>query len=259
MAANVNQPDNTPNVTNAGSLADQPNSAGHDGTGDGVNLDPTGSASKPLPRAPSTGGPTTDTNSNVVSRPNPAATFNTTLRPGRSPVQLASSRPMSSLERQSTGPGLIVHDPIRGDIPHRHVHTSDVGVEEDVPDIMGRQWSRNGVGRVHVSRPRSVMSPTERTVVADEHMSGPGSTRGSRLVSPGFETPPVRIFIRGWDLGDLNAHLAEREDSPGQAAADYRCRYDRERQVPKSRCASDRPLLRRLRSHFSRVLMTMLV
>ena len=208
MATNVNQPDNTPNVTNAESLADQPNPASHDDTGDGINLDPTGSASKPLPRAPGTGGPATDTNSNVISRPSPAATFSTTLRPGQSPVRLASSRPMSSLERHSTGPGLIMHDPIRGDISHRY--TSDVGIEEDVPDIMGRQWSRNGVGRVHVSRPRSVMSPTERTVVADENVSGPGSMRGSRLMSPGSDVSPVSVFVLFIYIhGDLNVHMVQ--------------------------------------------------
>jgi hypothetical protein len=85
-----------------------------------------------------------------------------------------------------------MHDPIRGDIPHRQTYVSDVGVEEDLLGSPGR----NAFGRVFVSRPMSVMSPTERTVVGDGPPPGPVSRRGSRLVSPAeSHVPPVSVFF----------------------------------------------------------------
>ena len=175
MDANFNQPDDMSNVTNAGSFANQPISADHDGTSNSTNQNLTGSASKPLPGTLGTGEPTTDTSPAVVSRPNLAATPGTTLRPSRSTIQMASSRPISSLERRPTGPGLIMHDPIRGDLPYHQMHLFDTGVEEDLPDAQNRQGSRNAVGRALVSRQRSVMSTTERAVIRDGHLPGPGS------------------------------------------------------------------------------------
>ena len=109
-----------------------------------------------------------------------------------------------------------MHDPIRGDVPHHQLYTPGVDVEEDLLGVPSFHGGRNGVGRVMVSRPRSVLSPTERTVVGDGHPPGPGS----RLVSPELDAPPVSVYPRT-RLRDLNAHLAEREDSSRQVAANY--------------------------------------
>ena len=206
MAANVNQADNTFNATNAEPFANQPIPAGHDGTGNSTNPpNSTGPASKPLPRTPSTEGPTMDAGPTVVPRPNLAVTTTTTLRHSRGPVQITSSKPMSSLERRPTGPRLIMHDPIRGDIPHHRMYTADVGVEEDLLGVPNLQGNRNSVvGRVPVSRPRSVISPTERTMIGEWHPPGGlESGRGSRLMSPTSDVPPVSGFLLFVRLGDI--------------------------------------------------------
>jgi len=99
-----------------------------------------------------------------------------------------------------------MHDPIRGDIPHHRMYTTDVGADEDLLGVPNLRGDRNSaVGRVLVSRPRSVVSPTERTMIGDWHPpSGPGSGRGSRLMSPTSEVPPVSgfpLFIRVDEIG----------------------------------------------------------
>ena len=98
-----------------------------------------------------------------------------------------------------------MHDPIRGDIPHHRMYTADVGVDEDLLGVPNFRGDRNSaVGRVLVSRPRSVMTPTERTTIGDWHPpSGPESRRGSRLMSPTSDVPPVSclfssFYPSGW-------------------------------------------------------------
>jgi len=102
-----------------------------------------------------------------------------------------------------------MHDPIRGDVPHHRMYMPDVGADEDLLGVPNLRGDRNSaVGRVVVSRPRSVVTPTERTMVGDwRPPSGPGSGRGSRLMSPTSDVPPVSGFLLSEWIGlcDVNA------------------------------------------------------
>ena len=94
----------------------------------------------------------------------------------------------------------MMHDPIRGDLPHHQMYTPDVSVEEDFLGVPNRRGSRNIIGKAFVPRPMSVMSPTERTVVGDGPPLGPVSRRDSRLMSAASDAPSVSVlfcFIRG--------------------------------------------------------------
>lgn len=198
MVTNVDQPDNTLNVTNARSIPNQPIPAGNDGTGVSVNPDATGSTSNALPRSPGTRVRSPGTSPIVTTRPNPnlATTSNASLRATRSPVQITSSRPMSLLERRPTGLGLVSHDPIRGDIGQQEVYSYDVGGERDLAGVPNRRGSENTVGRVSVPpRPRSVLNPVDGTAVEDGHPPGPGSPRGSRFMYTDEDAPLVSNFF----------------------------------------------------------------
>ena len=186
MAASVDQPDTTSNVTNAGSFPNQPIPPGHGSTSDSANPTTIGNTTaKPLPGTPRTGGRVTDMSPTVASRPNPASASNT----NRGQVQKAPSRPMSPLERSSTGLEMIGYDPIRGDIPQHQMFMLDVDVDEDVRGVPKRPGGRNGVGRLSAYRPRSMMSRGEGT------MAGPGSRRGSRMMIDAPDVIPVSILF----------------------------------------------------------------
>jgi len=198
MAAGVNQPNNTLNAANTGPIPNQPTPAGNDGPINSPNPNTIGSTSKPPPRSPVTGVQVRGTTPTVAPNPNPnlAATSNTTLRPSRSQIQIAS-QPTSPSERRPTGPRLVAHDPIRGDIGH-HVYSPGPGGEGEPVGVPIRRGSGGTVGRVSVSvppRPRSVFSPVDGTVVENGLPSGPGSMRGSRFISTEEDVPPVSILF----------------------------------------------------------------
>ena len=97
--------------------------------------------------------------------------------PDRGPA-LSSSRPPP--ERRQTGPGLTIYDTIRGDSAvqvHVQPASPDVNGDGEPVGVPGRRGSRNTLGRISISRPRSVFQPV------DGGGNGPGSRRLSRMAS----------------------------------------------------------------------------
>ncbi|KAF9777899.1 hypothetical protein BJ322DRAFT_517364 [Thelephora terrestris] len=169
MAHDVNRPSDTqaPNMAmaSARSLVNQPIAAGIDGTGNGVNA---GSTSNVLNRNTTT--TITNTHPEAIRRVL-ATSSGTPPNPDRSQIHLPPSRPLSSIERRTTGPGLISYDPIRGEPSYLPESNGYNGGGDH-----GGGLNRNVSWMAGAPRPRSGMSPTDGTMVEN----GPGVWSGSR-------------------------------------------------------------------------------
>jgi len=239
MSASVNRPDNTLNPTNAGSIPNQPTPPGYDGPDNIVSPNAANSPSNAPPRSPVTGVQIRGTNPTVAPNPNPnfSATSNTSLRPSRSQIQIASQH-MSPFKRRPTGPGLVTNGPIRGDIGHHPVYLPGGGGERDPVGVPIRRGGWGTVGRVSLPpRPRSAFNRADMIVVENGHPPGPGPSTGSRLMFIEEDMPSVSVFFSpvNMRLEVLNTRFTERGDSSREATAHYRCCYDRERQVSETR------------------------
>lgn len=241
MSYDTNRPDHpqTSNMTSARPLVNHPIAVGNDGTDyPNVNMNTTGSTSNVSNRNTTTEGPNITTNANPeVIRPIPVTT--PTASPNHNRVQIRSppSRPLSSLERRPTGPGLTPHDPIRGDIPFQGLYYSDLNGYDDGGEPAGMQSA--GPGR------RSMVALADGSVVGNGPGGWPGSRRASRLMSgqdwlagiPGVVQPPVSAFLfQLFDAasGTLNVHLIETEDSRTEVEAYSRCCHCGEGPVPNT-------------------------
>ena len=146
---------------------------------------------------------TTNVNPGII-RPIPVTNSGTPLNPNLSQVHLPPSRPLSSLERRPTGPGLVSYNPIRGDSTIQGLYLSDSNGYDgggDPADVPNRNAGRRGM--VPGQRPRSAVSPADGTMVGNGLGAWSGSRRASRLMSgqdwlvgvPVVEQPPVSYFL----------------------------------------------------------------
>lgn len=192
MAASVNQTDNTLNATNPGLIPNPPTSPGNDGIDNSANPNVTGSTSNDPSSSPVMRVRTRGTRPRVALLPNPnlAATSNANLRPSRSQMQMVS-RSAPPPRRWSTGPGLVMHDSVEGDVGYHQVCFPSLG-DEGVPIRRGN----GGTGRVgvRVPQPRLAFSSVHRTMVENGHPPRPGPSRSSRLMFIKEDMSPVSII-----------------------------------------------------------------
>lgn len=206
------------------SLVNQPITTGNGGNGYNPNAEATRSTPNVLNRTAATERRNSVmVNSTIANqeaiRPVPVSTSSTP--PNSNQNHLPPSRPLSSIERRATGPGLTSYDPIRGGntlqasyLPGSNGY--DGGDHDGGPN-------GNASRRATVARTRSVTNPTDGTMVENGPGTWSGSRGASRLMTgqdwlvgvPVVEQPPVSYFLsfRLFDTKVLNARPTETEDS----------------------------------------------
>lgn len=209
-------------MTRARSLVNQPITVENGGNGYNPNAEATRSTPNVLNRTAaierrnSVMANSTTVNREVI-RPVPASTLSTPPNPNRSQNHLPPSRPLSSIERRATGPGLISYDPIRGDNTLQVSYLPDSNGYDGGGDYNGGP-DRSASRRATVARPMSATNPTDGTIVENGPGIWSGSRRASRLMSgqdwlvgvPVVEQPPKRKTLEDRLRPTVDSAKAER-------------------------------------------------
>lgn len=224
MTHSMNRSDDpeTPTMTRARSLVNQPITVENGGNGYNANAEATRSTPNVLNRTAATERrnssmvDSTTVNREVI-RPVPASTSSTPANPNRSQNHLPPSRPLSSIERRATGPGLISYDPIRGGDALQVSYLPDSNGYDGGGDYDGGA-NRSTSRRATVARPISATNPTDGTIVENGPGTWSGSRRASRLMSgqdwlvgvPVVEQPPKRKTLEDRLKPTVESATAER-------------------------------------------------